>query len=154
MKIPGIISIIIAVMIFSLSGCKKNSGSNLTATSAHNSSAGKKMSGVCQSCHISGGSGPGWWTVAGTVYTQDLSAVAPNGTIYFYSGPDGTGTIVATIEVGADGNFYTSNSILPAEGTFPQIKGTSGNVQNMPQLCLSGNCNSCHGVNNLKIWIN
>ena len=60
----------------------------------------------------------------------------------------------ATIEVGADGNFYTSNSILPAEGTFPQIKGTSGNVQNMPQLCLSGNCNSCHGVNNLKIWIN
>ena len=154
MKKSAIITLIIAIFIFSIPGCKKNDGGNLTASSSHNSTSGQNMSGTCQSCHISGGSGPGWWTVAGTVYTQDLSAVSPNGTIYFYSGPEGSGTVVATLEVDANGNFYTSSSILPSAGAYIQIKGISGNIQNMPQFCISGNCNSCHGVTNTKIWIN
>jgi len=153
MKATGIFPIILAIVISSLAGCNKNNGVNKTATSTHNSTLAHNMSGVCQSCHISGGSAPGWWTVAGTVYTQDLSAVSPNGTMYFYSEPDGTGNIVDSLQVDANGNFYTSSSITVA-GTYPQIKGESGNIQNMPQLCTSGNCNSCHGVVNLQIWIN
>lgn len=154
MKKSGIISLFIAIVFFSAAGCKKNDGGNLTASSSHNSTAGHNMSGACQSCHISGGSGPGWWIVAGTVYAQDKFAVNPNGTIYFYSGPNGTGTVVATLEVDANGNFYTTNSILPAAGAYPQIKSVSGNVQDMPQLCTSGNCNACHGVTTSKIWVN
>lgn len=154
MKKSAIITFIIVVFIYSMTGCKKNDGGNRTASSSHNSTSGYNMSGVCQSCHVSGGSGPGWWTVAGTVYNRDLSAVSPNGTIYFYSGPEGSGSVVGTLEVDANGNFYTSSSILPAAGAYPQIKGVSGNVQNMPQFCTSGNCNACHGVTTTKIWIN
>jgi hypothetical protein len=154
MKKSLIASLILVIAIISFTGCKKNNGGNKTASSTHNSTSSKKMSGVCQSCHISGGEATGWWTVAGTVYTEDLSAVAPNGTINFYTGPDGSGDIVATLEIDAYGNFYTSNSILPAAGTYPRITGTSGNSQTMPQICTSGNCNSCHGVTCAKIWIN
>ena len=154
MKITGIASVLLTLIIFSVASCKKHTGTNITASSAHGSTASHNMGGVCLSCHVQGGSGTGWWTIAGTVYTQDLSATSPNGTIYFWSRPNGTGKVVASLEVDASGNFYTSSTILAFDSIFPQIKGTSGNVQNMPQLCISGNCNSCHGIGNDKIWIN
>ena len=149
-----IFSLIAALVFFSFTGCKKTTSSNKTATSAHNSTSSRKMSGACLNCHTSGGNGPGWWTVADTVYTEDFSATSPNGTINFYSEPFGAGTVVATIEVDANGNFYTSKTILPAAGAYPQLVGTSGNMQDMPALCTSGDCNSCHGVTCAKIWIN
>ena len=122
--------------------------------SMHNSTASKKMGGACQSCHTSGGTAKGWWTAAGTIYTEDYSTVYPNATINFYTGPNGTGNLIGTLEVDAEGNFYSSTLALPAEGYYPQVVGTTGNILNMPQLCLSGNCNACHGVTSAKIWIN
>ncbi|MEI7661811.1 MAG: hypothetical protein WCK34_06430 [Bacteroidota bacterium] len=150
----GIFTLFIAFVIMAVAGCKKNDGGNKTASSSHNSTASKKMGGVCQNCHVSGGSGPGWWTVAGTVYTEDLKAFAPNGTIQFFSA-NLTDTIpVATLEIDQNGNFYSSSLVLPVSGVYPQITGTSGNIVMMPQLCTSGNCNYCHGISCAKIWVN
>ena len=154
MKITAFLSIILVTALFYFSGCKKNSGGNVTAASMHNSTASKKMGGACQSCHTSGGTAKGWWTAAGTIYTEDYSTVYPNATINFYTGPNGTGNLIGTLEVDAEGNFYSSTLALPAEGYYPQVVGTTGNILNMPQLCLSGNCNACHGVTSAKIWIN
>ena len=71
-------SIILALLLYFATGCKKEGG-NENAVSSHGSNKSSNMSGNCQECHVSGGSGPGWFTAAGTVYTKDLSAVSPKG---------------------------------------------------------------------------
>ena len=152
----GITSLILIALLFSFMGCKKTTGTNKTATSTHNSTSSKNMSGVCQNCHTSGTSTSGWWTVAGAVYTKDFSSVSPNGTLYFYSQPNGQGTLRATLEVDGKGLFYTSNvlPIFPPDTSYVQIVGAFGDIQNMVQFVTSGNCNSCHGVTRQKIWVN
>ena len=148
----GII-MIFSMTFFFIAGCKKDSSTS-GSSSSHGSTSSGSMSGNCQQCHVSGGSGSGVFTLAGTVWTQNLSAKSPNGTIYLWSGPNGTGTKIATLEVDANGNFYTTSSILPAAGAYPQIVGTSGDIRNMPQLCTSGSCNGCHSATISKIWVN
>ena len=46
-----IFSLIAALAFFSFTGCKKTTSSNKTATSAHNSTSSRKMSGACLNCH-------------------------------------------------------------------------------------------------------
>lgn len=154
MKISGILTIIVSI-IFILSGCKKEDESgNTTMTSQHNETESHNNGKACQSCHASGGSGEGWFGIAGSAYTRDFASANANGTIFLYSGPNGTGNLIATIEVDGKGNFYTTGYAIPAAGVYAQIKGTSGNIQNMSTLVTSGNCNACHGVGTDKIWVN
>ena len=154
MKISGIISLMFTCLVI-LSGCKKeDSDNNTSMTSVHYETESHNNGEACMSCHNSGGSGEGSFGVAGSVYTEDLSSANANGTVYLYAGQNGTGTLVATIEVDGKGNFYTTASVIPAAGVYAQVKGSSGNVKNMSQLFTSGNCNSCHGVGTAKIWVN
>ena len=154
MQISKILSLI-AMLIIVSSGCKKDEeDANVSISSRHNETESHNTGQACQSCHASGGSGQGWFGIAGSVYAQDLSAVSPNGNIYLYTGPAGTGSLVVTIEVDGKGNFFTTAFSIPATGVYPQVKGASGNIKNMAQLCVSGNCNSCHGVSTAKIWVN
>jgi len=106
------------------------------------------------SCHVAGGSGIYNWVVAGSVYQADQTTPSPNGVIYFWSETGGTGELFATLQVDANGNFFTNSSILPGLGAYPQMQGISGAVKTMPILAFTGNCNSCHGVNEAPIWIN
>ncbi|MEI7723776.1 MAG: hypothetical protein WCK09_01660 [Bacteroidota bacterium] len=154
MKISGIL-LIIASLIFIISGCKKEDESgSTTMVSQHNETESHNNGKPCQSCHASGGSGKGWFGVAGSVYTQSMASANANGNIFLFSGPNGTGNLVATIEIDGKGNFYTTGYSIPATGVYAQVKGTSGSVQNMSPMVTSGNCNACHGVSTEKIWVN
>ena len=154
MKIIMIVSIL-AGLILAFSGCKKeDDNSNEVLISIHNETESHNIGKACQSCHAAGGSGEGWFGVAGSVYGEDLTSANPNGTIYLYTGAGGTGNLVATIEVDGKGNFYSTASSIPAGGVYAQIKSASGNTTNMSMLVTSGNCNSCHGESTAKIWIN
>lgn len=117
-------------------------------TSSHNNGE------ICQNCHVTGGAGKYDFIVAGSVFKSDTVTPSPNGILYFWSEQGGTGELVATLEVDANGNFFTTFSILPGEGAYPQMRGVSGDVRNMPIPASTGACNSCHGVNEKPIWIN
>ena len=105
-------------------------------------------------CHKQGGSGEGWFNVAGTVYKSDLSTTNPNNTVYLYTGPNGTGTLKATIEGDAKGNFHTTESIDFGNGLYPVVKNSNNDTQYMSTSITQGACNSCHGVTEDKIWNN
>jgi hypothetical protein len=155
MRTPKIL-LIAATLIIAISGCKKEveESDNTTLISRHNETKSHNNDKACQSCHSIGGSGEGWFGIAGSVSTQDLSSPNPNGTLYLYSGPSGTGNLLATVEVDGNGNFFTTAASIAGSGAYAQLKSASGNTKNMSLVITSGNCNSCHGVSTGKIWVN
>ena len=153
MKInPGVVIILLIVNAL-VTGCKKDEESG-SVSSSHGGDDSHNAGKACMNCHSSGGSGEGTFVVAGTVYNQAGTSTNPNGTVYLYSGANGTGSLLGTVEVDSKGNFYTTSSVLPSGGAYIQVKGASGDIQNMPSICTSGNCNACHGVSTGKIWVN
>lgn len=106
------------------------------------------------SCHKQGGSGEGVFTIGGTIYKTNGTAVYPNTTIKLYTGPNGTGTLIKTIEVDGKGNFYTTEAINFGSGLFPTVTGTTGNISKMPTAISTGACYSCHAVSTSKITAN
>ena len=121
--------------------------------SKHGDTISHRNGQVCMNCHGAGGTATKSFVVSGSVYQADQTTPSVNGTLYFWSDQGGTGDLVATLEVDGKGNFYTTSSILPGSGTFPQIRGTSGDVRNMPIRAPNGYCNSCHGVTDPPIWV-
>ena len=151
MKIIATLAFIMTFILIFQTGCKKeNEGSG---TSTHYSTSSGGMSGNCQQCHTPGNGEAAAWTVAGTVFNQDLSTPSPNGTVYIWKVVSGTWKLVASLEVDANGNFYTSNSILPSGSFYPQVEGASGDLESMPVFCTSGSCNRCHGISQPRIWV-
>ena len=142
---------LLVLVIISAAGCKKNTGINKIESSSYNSTASRKMSGACQNCHISGGSGPGWWNAAGTVYKSDSTGIFANATILFYDSVYGKGNLVAKLEGDQYGNFYTSNTIKII-GKYPEV-ASAADTQYMLQPVTSGNCNACHGVSTAPMWV-
>jgi hypothetical protein len=67
-----------------------------------------------------------------------------------YTGPNGTGTVVATLSVDNKGNFYTSEQINFGSGVYPSYSDGS-NTKYMGSTTSIGQCNSCHGVTTGKI---
>jgi len=126
---------------------------NETNISAYNDTESHYMGDNCMTCHKSGGEGEGWFTVAGTSYIQSLKAEYPNATVKLYSGANGSGNLIATIEVDGYGNFFTTKTINLSKGVYPSITGTTGNTQYMPISTTLGACNSCHGSSTGKIWV-
>jgi hypothetical protein len=104
-------------------------------------------------CHYDGNN-PYVYTVAGTVYQlNDFNSIYPDATINFYSGPNGTGTLVGTMEVDANGNFYTTQAMDFSTGVYPVIEGTAGEpLIYMGNFITHGECNSCHGNSTLPIY--
>ena len=103
------------------------------------------------SCHRSGGSGEGWFTIAGTVYDAAKNETFSNATITLYTGPGRTGTLKATIQADKYGNFYTTENIDFENGLYTSVEGSS-NITYMNSTLTNGQCNSCHGVNTDRIW--
>ena len=102
-------------------------------------------------CHVQGGDGEGWFVLAGTVYDSLKTSTLPNSTVKLYSGPNGTGNLVATIEVDGLGNFYTTNSINFGSGLYTSATGNT-TTKHMNTAITTGNCNSCHGGSVDRIW--
>ena len=138
------------LMGYLLQSCEKEN-ENETKISRFNSDESHKNGQNCMSCHLSGGSGEGWFTVAGSVYDSNLNATYPNAFVELYTGPNNTGTLVATIEGDALGNFYTTENVELGDGLYPSVVGKIESKY-MVGAITSGECNLCHGVSTEKIW--
>ncbi len=127
-----------------------------TFHSKHGDDESKNMIGrlACISCHKPGGSGEGVFTLAGSVYKSDLTTPNINGTVRFYTGPQGTGTLLKTIEVDKVGNFYANVPDMDFnKGVYPMVESTTGNKKYMVAAAASGDCLSCHGISQDKIHV-
>jgi len=147
-KILVFMTIISSILIV-LQSCKKEK--NEVSISSHNQTESHNMGQNCMSCHISGGSGEGWFNIAGTVYDSLQTSTVPNTTIKLYTGPNGTGSLKETIQVDGLGNFFSTNNIDFGSGLYPAVTGTIS-TKFMSTSITTGQCNSCHGVSTIKIW--
>lgn len=154
MNIKTLTTALLSLLIITLVSCEKKEGRNETKISNNNSGESHKNGENCMHCHKNGGDGEGWFTIAGSVYTSDQLSPAANGIVRIYSGPDGTGNILATIEVDALGNFFTTQSIDVSGGAYTSVQSTGGSEIFMDGKITSGACNSCHGLSENKIWVN
>ncbi len=148
------IILLIVMGIISTQSCKKESGNNVINISKHNSTKSTGMSGNCMNCHKSGGTGDGWFSIAGTIFDSGLINPSPNGTVIIYDGPNGAGNMIATIEVDASGNFFTTESVDFSGGLYPSVISTSGQSSYMSASVNTGDCNSCHGITVDRIFVN
>jgi hypothetical protein len=144
-----LISLLFGIFLVTQS-CKKNNETNI---SSYNGDESHNMGQNCMRCHTTDGKGQGVFMAAGTVYDSLFTSTRKNGTVKLYSGPNQTGTLRAIIEVDGKGNFYTTQNIDFTGGVFPVIIGSSGDIHYMITTISMGECNSCHGVTNDKIWV-
>ncbi|MEI6577640.1 MAG: hypothetical protein WCO63_15805 [Bacteroidota bacterium] len=146
------IVLLISLLFLSFVSCKHTDETNI---SAHFGSKSHNSGKDCMHCHKVGNDATGWFIVAGTVYDTTGSGRMPNGTIRLYTAPDGTGILRATVEVDANGNFYTTEKVDYSGGLYPEITGTTGDVHMMPSPTTNGACNTCHDGNTARriyVW--
>lgn len=105
----------------------------------------------CMSCHTSGGSGHGVFTVAGSVYDNSKEFVLPNASIRLYTEVNGTGNLVTTLQSDKKGNFYTTETIDFGTGLYVLVEGKTA-TKHMISSLTTGACNSCHGLSVDRIW--
>jgi hypothetical protein len=142
------------VMIIAIQSCTTENDYSSIKSSLTGSSASHNMGQNCMNCHKPGAGEAPVWKVAGTVYNEALSATNPNATVKLYSGPNGTGTLITTLQVDSKGNFYTTANVDFAAGVYPSVTGITS-TNSMSSSISTGACNSCHdGVTRSKIWIN
>ena len=107
----------------------------------------------CISCHSADGAGRGIFVLAGSVYKPDGETPYPGTVVKLFGGRNGTGGMVASLEVDAEGNFYTTQEVMLADSLFPSVYSENGVVHMPERFNLSmGSCNSCHGVSVGKIF--
>ena len=147
-----IISILTVGMLISFSSCKKDENEeNETNISSNYDNESHNIGENCMNCHISGGSGEGWFNVAGTVYDSTKTNTYPNIQIKLYTERNGMGDLVKTVEVDAKGNFFTTEDIDFGQGLYPAAEGNLI-TKYMHSSITSGACNSCHGVSTDRVW--
>lgn len=156
MKKSGLIFMFVVFMFSVLVSCENDDDDNEgndAMSSSYNDNESHNAGQNCMSCHSSGGKGEGTFTVARTVYNASGAAVSPNATVKLFTGPNGTGSLVKTIEVDGKGNFYTTSSIDFGTGLYVTVTGKSGSVSTMSSSITTGQCNSCHNSSE-KISVN
>ena len=137
---------------FIIESCEQN-GCGKTEISSYNSHESKKMTGDCMGCHSpNGGAGAGCFRVGGTAFDSiPGDSDVKNSVVKLYTQPNGAGELVATLQVDASGNFYTTSPVSFANGLYPAIISPAG-TRYMPSPAITGACNSCHGVANANLW--
>jgi len=152
LKITGIILIAILAIV-AIQSCERESsekGCGETNISKAGSDESHNKNQNCMSCHTSGGTGEGCFSVAGTAYKSNKTSYANAGSVKFYSAPNGEGTLKHTIAIDALGNFHTTESI-DLTGLYPAIT-LGGSEHYMSTAPGNGSCNSCHGVSTDNLW--
>jgi hypothetical protein len=102
-------------------------------------------------CHKSGGSGDGWFNVAGTVYNSTQTVPYITATIELRTDQSGGGTLVNSIEVDTKGNFYTTEPVEFGTGLYASVVG-GVSTEFMQGKITNGACNSCHDALK-RIWV-
>lgn len=105
----------------------------------------------CISCHVQGGDGKGWFTLAGSIYDSTLTRPYANATIQLYTERQGGGAVAYTVEVDALGNFYTTEPIDFGAGLFPAAVGNLETKYMQTSISAAG-CNECHANGIDPIW--
>ncbi|NDP27131.1 MAG: hypothetical protein GZ087_06865 [Flavobacterium sp.] len=142
------------VLLFTMQSCSSENEYGDITNSTSGSNASHNAGQNCMNCHKPGGGEAPQWKVAGTVYNDALTATNPQATVKLYTGPDGTGTLIATLPVDAKGNFYTTNNVNFSAGLYPLVAGATA-TNSMSSSITTGACNSCHdGVSRSRIWAN
>ncbi|MBP1673184.1 MAG: hypothetical protein H6Q25_999 [Bacteroidetes bacterium] len=149
MKSKKIYLIISGILILCINSC--TSENDLKNISDYLSTRSHNMGMNCMNCHNENGAGNGWFEIAGTIYDSLLVNTYSGATVKLYTGPNGTGTLVYTIEVDTKGNFHTTEMIDFNGGLHPVVEGNTGNKSMASTLCI-GACNSCHGSTTGRIW--
>ena len=98
----------------------------------------------CMNCHYTEGRGEGWFSLAGTVTGTNNFGIV-NVSEGFAEPPN------KTIEVDAEGNFYTTETIDFSNGLYVSIVDDAGNTKSMSGKIYTGQCNLCHGVTTPKL---
>lgn len=124
--------------------CKKNKSGTGSETSSYGNTNSHDVGSDCMKCHNSGGSNQFWWNVAGTVFKPDSVTLNPGCTVYLFTGPGGSGTLIQVLPVDKKSNFYTTNSVSFGTGLFTEVKSSSGEIRSMQAAITSGDCNFCH----------
>lgn len=150
MKIPIRLALLIVPLTIGLIACEDDDTKLLES---RNGDVGSHNAGAnCSECHNS--NQVTVFSVSGTVFQDDLRNTAPNGKIMLYSEADGSGSLIKTIEVDANGNFYTTAGIDFTQPVYPVAESAQGAAMYMPQTATSGACNSCHGDQEAVIFVN
>jgi len=149
MKTKTSLLFLVGIITLLLISCR--SDNNKKNISKYLSERSHNMGMNCMNCHKEGGEGEGWFVAAGTVYDEQLVNTYPGATVKLYSGPNGTGTLVHTIEVDTKGNFHTTEDIDFGAGLYPVVVGNL-ETKYMSSAISAGQCNSCHGVTTNRIW--
>ena len=152
LKLRTSLVLVFSLLMIVLLSCGKE-GENEQKVSANGTSRSHHTGQDCMSCHSNGGSGEGWFTIAGSVYDNAKISAYANTTVNLSTGINGTGTIKYTIWGDASGNFYTTENIDFGSGLYVSVKGTAA-PKYMTAAITNGKCNSCHGVSTDKIWTN
>jgi hypothetical protein len=101
----------------------------------------------CMRCHQQFGPGTGRFTIGGSLYTDEHSTTPmAGGTIELRTAPLGEGELVFSLEVDANGNFYSTDPLpFPEAELFPWVRSSSGAGTNGMEFPVSsGACNACH----------
>ena len=136
-------------------GCEENGHSENEQNISKNFDDDSHKTGKnCMECHVKGENGEGWFSIAGTVYDSLQTSINPNGLIKLYTTPANPDDLIATIEVDALGNFFTTEPVNLENGLFVSVFNPSGKSKAMISPVYSGSCNSCHdGISIDRIWV-
>lgn len=144
-----LVSAVAILMVFQ--SCENEENENETLISTYGSNESHNIGQNCMGCHQLGGSVEGWFTTAGTVYDHTKSSTFPNASIRLYTGPNGTGTLRATVQGDLKGNFYTTEAIDFGDGLYATVE-CEEELHHMQSPITTGQCNSCHGTSTDRIW--
>ena len=142
--------LVAALTVMFFVACEKE---NETKISSNNSDESHNTGQNCMNCHVSSGSGEGWFIIAGSVYNNTKTQPYPNGKVKLTSEPNGAGALIKTIEIDSKGNFYTTENIDFGSGLYVSVFGTTDEQKFMNSKITNGACNSCHGITMDKVWI-
>ena len=137
----------ILVLVLIVGSCEKDE--NEVMNSRANDTESHRHGENCMECHIDGGKGEGIFTVAGSLYAEDLITPFTSGKVELYGDPV-TG-IVRSLEVDGRGNFYTTEPIDFSGGLHTRVVGDT--ILEMKGLITQGGCNGCHGSSAPRLWL-
>jgi hypothetical protein len=122
---------------------------NETLISTHGEEESHHRNENCMNCHYSAGSdAEGWFTLAGSAAGNSQNAF-----VELYTGPNGTGTLVKSIEIDGRSNFYTTETVDFSNGLYAGIRRGS-NIEYDPGILYHGQCNLCHGSTEEPLYVN
>lgn len=99
----------LTILVFALAfGSCENEGNDVKI-SKRGEDESHKSGQNCMNCHVSGGSGEGWFQVAGTVYDGGLTHTLSNATVRMHTQANGAGELTASFEGDKLGNFYSTD---------------------------------------------